>query len=127
MTTRAANHRAIIRRMRSMPRSRPSPKARTVFKYLWLDLEAVGPAARVAHGVADTQRSPVSPFTPTVYAVAGASTAPSNLIPLLDAVPSYRKAGRKQMFTRMADPNTAGSKALLVAESGLGSSENLLF
>jgi hypothetical protein len=30
------------------------------------------------------------------------------------------------MFTRMADPTTACSKALLVAESGLGSTENLL-
>jgi dipeptidyl aminopeptidase/acylaminoacyl peptidase len=58
-------------------------------------------------------------FTPDVYAAAVAIVAPSNLITLLDAIPPYWEAGRKQMYTRMADPNTPEGKALLVAESPL--------
>ena len=58
-------------------------------------------------------------FTPTVYAAAVAYVAPSNLITLLDAIPPYWEAGRKQMYTRMADPTTPEGKALLVAESPL--------
>jgi dipeptidyl aminopeptidase/acylaminoacyl peptidase len=58
-------------------------------------------------------------FTPGLYAAAVAIVAPSNLITLLDAIPPYWEAGRKQMYTRMADPTTAQGKALLVAESPL--------
>lgn len=58
-------------------------------------------------------------FTPTVYAAAVAYVAPSNLITLLDAIPPYWEAGRKQMYTRMGDPTTAQGKALLIAESPL--------
>ncbi len=58
-------------------------------------------------------------FTPDVYAAAVAYVAPSNLITLLDAIPPYWEAGRKQMYTRMADPTTSRGKALLVAESPL--------
>jgi dipeptidyl aminopeptidase/acylaminoacyl peptidase len=58
-------------------------------------------------------------FTPDVYAAAVAYVAPSNLITLLDAIPPYWEAGRKQMYTRMADPTTTDGKALLVAESPL--------
>ncbi len=58
-------------------------------------------------------------FTPDVYAVAVAYVAPSNLITLLDAIPPYWEAGRKQMYTRMADPTTPDGKALLIAESPL--------
>jgi dipeptidyl aminopeptidase/acylaminoacyl peptidase len=58
-------------------------------------------------------------FTPDVYAAAVAYVAPSNLITLLDAIPPYWEAGRKQMYTRMADPTTPAGKALLVAESPL--------
>ncbi len=58
-------------------------------------------------------------FTPGVYAAAVAIVAPSNLITLLDAIPPYWEAGRKQMYTRMADPNTPDGKALLIAESPL--------
>ncbi len=58
-------------------------------------------------------------FTPDVYAAAVAYVAPSNLITLLDAIPPYWEAGRKQMYTRMGDPNTAEGRALLVAESPL--------
>ena len=58
-------------------------------------------------------------FTPDLYAAAVAYVAPSNLITLLDAIPPYWEAGRKQMYTRMADPTTADGKALLIAESPL--------
>jgi dipeptidyl aminopeptidase/acylaminoacyl peptidase len=58
-------------------------------------------------------------FTPHEYAAAVAYVAPSNLITLLDAIPPYWEAGRKQMYTRMADPTTPDGKALLVAESPL--------
>jgi dipeptidyl aminopeptidase/acylaminoacyl peptidase len=58
-------------------------------------------------------------FTPNLYAAAVAYVAPSNLITLLDAIPPYWEAGRKQMYMRMADPNTPEGKALLVAESPL--------
>jgi len=58
-------------------------------------------------------------FTPTVYAAAVAYVPPSNLITLLDAIPPYWEAGRRQLYARMADPTTPEGKALLVAESPL--------
>jgi len=58
-------------------------------------------------------------FTPHLYAAAVAYVAPSNLITLLDAIPPYWEAGRKQMYTRIADPTTAEGRALLIAESPL--------
>jgi dipeptidyl aminopeptidase/acylaminoacyl peptidase len=65
-------------------------------------------------------------FTPDVYAAAVAVVAPSNLITLLDAIPPYWEAGRKQMYTRMADPTTAQGKALLVAESPLTKAKDIV-
>jgi dipeptidyl aminopeptidase/acylaminoacyl peptidase len=65
-------------------------------------------------------------FTPDVYAAAVAYVAPSNLITLLDAIPPYWEAGRKQMYTRMADPTTADGKALLVAESPLSQAKAIV-
>jgi dipeptidyl aminopeptidase/acylaminoacyl peptidase len=58
-------------------------------------------------------------FTPDVYAAAVAYAAPSNLITLLDAIPPYWEAMRKQLYARMADPTTPEGKALLIAESPL--------
>ena len=58
-------------------------------------------------------------FTPTVYAAAVAYVPPSNLITLLDAIPPYWEAGRRQLYARMADPTTPEGKALLIAESPL--------
>jgi dipeptidyl aminopeptidase/acylaminoacyl peptidase len=65
-------------------------------------------------------------FTPDVYAAAVAIVAPSNLITLLDAIPPYWEAGRKQMYTRMADPTTPAGKALLVAESPLTQAKSIV-
>jgi dipeptidyl aminopeptidase/acylaminoacyl peptidase len=91
-----------------------------------------GVKALVAKGVVDPKRVGIFggsyggyatlagvAFTPDVYAAAVAYVAPSNLITLLDAIPPYWEAGRKQMYTRMADPTTPQGKALLVAESPL--------
>ena len=65
-------------------------------------------------------------FTPDVYAAAVAIVAPSNLITLLDAIPPYWEAGRKQMYNRMADPTTADGRALLVAESPLTRAKSIV-
>ncbi|MEA3141576.1 MAG: hypothetical protein QOK23_3745 [Gammaproteobacteria bacterium] len=91
-----------------------------------------GVKALVASGVVDPKRVGISggsyggyatlagvAFTPSLYAAAVAYVAPSNLITLLDAIPPYWEAGRKQMYTRMGDPTTAQGKALLIAESPL--------
>lgn len=91
-----------------------------------------GAKALVAKGIADPKRVGIFggsyggyatlagvAFTPDVYAAAVAYVAPSNLLTLLDAIPPYWEAGRKQMYTRMADPTTPSGKALLVAESPL--------
>jgi dipeptidyl aminopeptidase/acylaminoacyl peptidase len=91
-----------------------------------------GVKALVASGVVDPKRVGISggsyggyatlagvAFTPKVYAAAVAYVAPSNLITLLDAIPPYWEAARKQMYTRMGDPTTPQGKALLTAESPL--------
>jgi len=91
-----------------------------------------GVKALVADGTVDVKRVGIAggsyggyatlagvAFTPDVYAAAVAIVAPSNLITLLDAMPPYWEAGRKQMYTRMADPTTPAGKALLIAESPL--------
>src|SRR6201999_41342 len=88
--------------------------------------------ALIASGVVDAKRVGISggsycgyatlpgvAFTPNVYAAGKACVAPSTLVTLLDAIPPYWEAGRKQMYTRMADPTTPDGKALLIAESPL--------
>jgi dipeptidyl aminopeptidase/acylaminoacyl peptidase len=98
-----------------------------------------GVKALVAQGLADPARIGISggsyggyatlagvAFTPTVYAAAVAIVAPSNLITLLDAIPPYWEAGRKQMYTRMADPTTPDGKALLIAESPLTQAKSIM-
>jgi dipeptidyl aminopeptidase/acylaminoacyl peptidase len=91
-----------------------------------------GVKALVAQGVVDAKRVGISggsyggyatlagvAFTPKLYAAAVAVVAPSNLITLLDAIPPYWEAQRKQLYARMGDPSTAEGKALLIAESPL--------
>jgi dipeptidyl aminopeptidase/acylaminoacyl peptidase len=98
-----------------------------------------GVKSLVASGIVDPKRVGISggsyggyatlagvAFTPTVYAAAVAYVAPSNLITLLDAIPPYWEAGRKQMYTRMADPTTAQGKALLIAESPLSQAKAIV-
>ena len=98
-----------------------------------------GVKALVADGTADPKRVGISggsyggyatlagvAFTPDLYAAAVAIVAPSNLITLLDAIPPYWEAERKQMYTRMADPTTPEGKALLVAESPLTRAKDIV-
>lgn len=58
-------------------------------------------------------------FTPDIYAAGVAIVAPSNLETLLESIPAYWEAGRKSMYTRMADPTTASGKAELKRMSPL--------
>ncbi len=98
-----------------------------------------GVKALIADGTADPKRIGIAggsyggyatlagvAFTPHVYAAAFAIVAPSNLITLLDAIPPYWEAGRKQMYTRMADPTTPEGKALLIAESPLTDAKEIV-
>jgi dipeptidyl aminopeptidase/acylaminoacyl peptidase len=98
-----------------------------------------GVKALVADGTVDVKRVGIAggsyggyatlagvAFTPDVYAGAVAIVAPSNLITLLDAIPPYWEAGRKQMYARMADPTTADGKALLIAESPLTKAKDIV-
>jgi dipeptidyl aminopeptidase/acylaminoacyl peptidase len=98
-----------------------------------------GVKALVADGTVDVKRAGIAggsyggyatlagvAFTPDVYAAAVAIVAPSNLITLLDAIPPYWEAGRKQMYARMADPTTPEGKALLIAESPLTKAKDIV-
>jgi dipeptidyl aminopeptidase/acylaminoacyl peptidase len=64
-------------------------------------------------------------FTPDLYAAAVAIVAPSNLTTLLNAIPPYWEAGRRQMYTRMADPGTPDGKAKLEKQSPLFSADKI--
>ena len=64
-------------------------------------------------------------FTPEVYSAAVAIVAPSNLTTLLNAIPPYWEAGRKQMYARMADPGTPEGRAALDRMSPLGSASKI--
>jgi dipeptidyl aminopeptidase/acylaminoacyl peptidase len=98
-----------------------------------------GAKALVADGTADPKRIGIAggsyggyatlagvAFTPDVYAAAFAIVAPSNLITLLDAIPPYWEAGRKQMYTRMADPLTVEGRQLLMDESPLTKAKSIV-
>ena len=92
----------------------------------------------VAQGIADPQRVGIMggsyggyatlagvAFTPDLYSAAVAIVAPSNLTTLLNAIPPYWEAGRKQMYTRMADPGTEAGRADLARMSPLGSADKI--
>ena len=64
-------------------------------------------------------------FTPDLYSAAVAIVAPSNLTTLLNAIPPYWEAGRKQMYARMADPGTPEGRAALDRMSPLGSADKI--
>ena len=92
----------------------------------------------VAQGIADPKRVGIMggsyggyatlagvAFTPEVYNAAVAIVAPSNLTTLLNAIPPYWEAGRKQMYARMADPGTEAGRAALDRMSPLGSANKI--
>ena len=64
-------------------------------------------------------------FTPDVYAVGVDIVGPSNLITLLNSIPPYWEAGRKQFTERMGDPSTPEGKALLEKQSPLNSAAKI--
>ncbi|WP_460610017.1 S9 family peptidase [Hymenobacter terrigena] len=92
----------------------------------------------VAQGIADPKRVGIMggsyggyatlagvAFTPDLYNAAVAIVAPSNLTTLLNAIPPYWEAGRKQMYARMADPGTPEGRAALDRMSPLGSANKI--
>jgi len=64
-------------------------------------------------------------FTPDVYRAGVDIVGPSNLLTLLDAIPPYWEAGRKIMYSRMADPGTSEGKAWLKERSPLNSADKI--
>lgn len=92
----------------------------------------------IAEGIADPKRVGIMggsyggyatlagvAFTPDVYAAGVAIVAPSNLSTLLESIPAYWEAGRKIMYTRMADPGTEAGKADLKRMSPLFSANKI--
>ena len=92
----------------------------------------------VAQGIADPKRVGIMggsyggyatlagvAFTPEVYAAGVAIVAPSNLTTLLNAIPAYWEAGRKQMYARMGDPGTEAGRAALARMSPLGAADKI--
>jgi dipeptidyl aminopeptidase/acylaminoacyl peptidase len=64
-------------------------------------------------------------FTPELYAAGVDIVGPSNLITLLNSIPAYWEAGRKQFTERMGDPSTPEGKALLEKQSPLNSAAKI--
>jgi len=64
-------------------------------------------------------------FSPDVYRAAVDIVGPSNLITLLEAIPPYWEAGRKIMYSRMADPGTPEGKAWLKERSPLSAAAQI--
>ena len=64
-------------------------------------------------------------FTPDVYRAGVDIVGPSNLNTLLEAIPPYWEAGKKIMFSRMADPGTPEGKAWLKDRSPLTSADKI--
>src|ERR1035437_8929226 len=92
----------------------------------------------VAEGIADPKRVGILggsyggyavlagvAFTPDLYRAAVDIVGPSNLPTLLDAIPAYWEAGRKQMYARMADPGTPEGKVWLKERSPLNSADKI--
>lgn len=92
----------------------------------------------VAQGIADPQRIGILggsyggyatlagvAFTPDLYGAAVDIVGPSNLMTLLGSLPPYWEAGRKIMYARMADPDTAEGKKWLEERSPLFSAEKI--
>jgi len=92
----------------------------------------------IAEGIADPKRVAILggsyggyatlagvAFTPDVYRAGVDIVGPSNLNTLLEAIPPYWEAGKKMMFSRMADPGTPEGKAWLKERSPLSSADKI--
>ncbi|HEU4769767.1 MAG TPA: alpha/beta fold hydrolase [Pyrinomonadaceae bacterium] len=64
-------------------------------------------------------------FTPDVYAAGVSIVGPSNLITLLESIPSFRGSIRKLFYERMGDSNTPEGKAQLQRQSPLTSAAKI--
>jgi dipeptidyl aminopeptidase/acylaminoacyl peptidase len=97
-----------------------------------------GVKALVAQGTVDAKRAGIFgisyggyatlagvAFTPDLYAAAIAYSAPANLVTLLQTVPPYWEAFRRQLYARMADPGTEEGKALLASESPVNAAKKI--
>ncbi len=86
----------------------------------------------VAQGIADPRRIGIVggsyggyatlagvTFTPDVYRAAVDIVGPSNLKTLLEAIPPYWEAGRRELYARMADPDTPEGQAWFAEHSPL--------
>jgi len=65
-------------------------------------------------------------FTPKVFACGVDIVGPSNLETLLATIPPYWEAGRKQMYSRMGDPNTPEGKQTLRNASPLYKADQIV-
>jgi dipeptidyl aminopeptidase/acylaminoacyl peptidase len=65
-------------------------------------------------------------FTPKVFACGVDIVGPSNLETLLATIPPYWEAGRKQMYSRMGDPNTVEGKQTLRNASPLYKADQIV-
>jgi dipeptidyl aminopeptidase/acylaminoacyl peptidase len=92
----------------------------------------------VAQGIADPKRVGILggsyggyatlagvTYTPDLYRAAVDIVGPSNLMTLLDSIPAYWEAGRKQLYARMADPGTEAGKAWMKERSPLYSADKI--
>lgn len=92
----------------------------------------------IAEGIADPKRVAILggsyggyatlagvAFTPDVYRAGVDIVGPSNLNTLLEAIPPYWEAGKKMMFSRMADPGTPEGKAWLKERSPLTAADKI--
>lgn len=92
----------------------------------------------IAEGVADPKRIGIMggsyggyatlagvAFTPDLYRAAVDIVGPSNLVTLLEAIPPYWEAGRKIMYARMGDMDTAEGKAWLKERSPLWAADKI--
>ena len=84
----------------------------------------------IARGIADPRRIGIRgasyggystlagvAFTPGLYAAAVDVVGPSNLVSLLESIPSYWEDSRKTLYARMGDPTTPEGRALLTERS----------
>nr|WP_199671392.1 S9 family peptidase [Salinisphaera sp. Q1T1-3] len=93
----------------------------------------------VAEGVADDGRVAIMgasyggyaslaglTLTPETFACGVDIVGPSNLATLLDSIPPYWEAARRQMYRRMADPDTESGRAWLAERSPLSYADRIV-
>ena len=84
----------------------------------------------IAQGIADPRRVGIrgvsyggfstlagAAFTPDLYAAAVDVVGPSNMVTLLESIPSYWEDARRGLYARMGDPTTPEGRALLMERS----------